>query len=82
MRIAAQVGFDFDALDSDSGRDLCWVLYARAYPEPPNFQRWDALDAAGDAARVRERVPPATSPSCIHTFCMTSIAACLHAHAL
>ena len=44
--MAAGLGINFEALPQDDARGLPPLLFAQAFPSPPDFSGWDAADAA------------------------------------
>ena len=44
--MAAGLDINFEALLQDDARGLPPLLFAQAFPSPPDFSGWDAADAA------------------------------------
>ena len=56
--MAAGLGIDFEALPQDDARGLPPLLFAQAFPSPPDFSGWDAADAA--LAELTEVLTPSS----------------------
>ena len=62
-KMAAGLDIIFEALLQDDARGLPPLLFAQAFPSPPDFSGWDAADAA--LAELTEvQSPSSTMPAC------------------
>ncbi len=56
--MAAGLGINFEALPQADARGLPPLLFAQAFPSPPDFSGWDAADAA--LAELTEVLSPSS----------------------